>query len=181
MASDRVRIADLGVGDRLSLVRYLRVTDTTREGTIVVETDDGQYWSVDSGIVRRTCYSASQYDTTEKVTRSRMAYLLEHAGDAIFTVTFHKKPDVNSIADALAAAPEDIRQWPQAKRRKVVREWLGGEERRLVGYLKSPEPDINGRIRVIDLAIAAADHPERLVDPRTIQELILKRVKYTAQ
>lgn len=165
-------------GDRLSLVRYLRVTDASPQTSVVVHTDVGQVWSVDRAIIRNTCYSASQYHAVQTVTRTRIAYLLEHAGDAIFTVTFCKKPDVNAIADSIAGLPGDIRTVTQAARRKMVREWLAGQERTLVGYLKSAEPDINGRIRVIDLEAPAGSSAERLVDPRTIEKLILKNVLY---
>jgi hypothetical protein len=68
------------------------------------------------------------------------------------------------------------------KLKKAVKKALEGEERVLVGRLLGTKDDF-GRFHVIDMDIAedkskSYDVRQRLVDPRTLNWLIVKNVKY---
>jgi len=166
-------------GDRFSLIRYCQVTEL-RDTKFTVKTDDGQYWQVDKGIVERTCYTANQFTEEVQLSKTDIAKCFEQAGDTIFTVMFHKKVKPEDVAETIGSLEENPAQWNQTKRRKLARDLLAGEERVLKGYLKSPEPDIYGRVKVHDLEVAEGTN-ERLVDPRTIEWLILKNIKYVVK
>ncbi len=163
-------------GDVFALIRYCTVTSTTAHGgsKFAVKTDDGNAWDVSKSIVASSCYTANQFVVEERKTRGEIAHLFEHAGDAAFTVCFRKQPKAEDIAELLAGADEDVRTMTQAKRRKLAKTFLEGEERVLVGHLASDKLDDFGRMSVMDLVV----NERRLVDPRSLEWLILKRVKY---
>lgn len=171
--NNKTNVNNVKEGDRFSLIRYCEVTEV-RDNKFTVETDDGHFWQVDKGIVRDSCYTANQFEAVEKETRTQLAARFEKMGDVIFTVMFHKKPKPEEIADTIQGLEEDPREWNQAKRRKLARDFLAGEERILIGHLKSQHPDVNGRMKVFDLEKGE----DRLVDPRTIEWLVHKGVKY---
>ena len=131
----------------------------------------------DGGSIMSTDYVAP--GKVYKVTQTQMAQKLEFVGQMPFSVCFTKKVDPNAVADGLANA--DLGS--QAKRRKVVKQLMQGEERVLHGVLdRSGEDDVQmelGRYRVIDLdAKRKGEHAQRLVDTRTIRWLVCDGVKY---
>ena len=133
----------------------------------------GQTLRVSSPVVAREMHSAAQIKETKKVTRTEMAKLLMDAKTTVFTVTFEKKLTAQKVMDSLSGYKADE---PARKRRKVVTDAMKGEVRVLTGYLKDCEPFM-GRSTVYDLNIPMGKN-ERQVDHRTLQELIIRNVKY---
>ena len=108
-----------------------------------------------------------------------MAQIIEGVGHLPFQVCFLKKADAKSVADALDGADLST----QAKRRKLAKELLDGEERVMHAKLKrSAEDDTElelGRYKVIDLEKSTPGHPAfRLVDTRTVNWVIVDGVKF---
>jgi len=101
-----------------------------------------------------------------------------------FRVTFNKKVEPNTVADALASRLEEAGE-SQAKRRKVMRELMKGERRVMNAKLRLDmygKPIMErGRFSVLDLDVAhkhAGDNGIRLIDSRTITELVFGGVRY---
>lgn len=103
-----------------------------------------------------------------------MVELLMNAKECVFTVTFRKKIQPKDIEDTLSAIKTDA----QLKNCKdLAKQLTEGQETTITGYLVKTEEKL-GRSTIIDLA---QDYNKgwRQVDHRTIEELILKNVKYT--
>jgi hypothetical protein len=167
---------DLKEGEWLSGTIYYKVGKAI--GSCHEITDSfGRKLSVGNTILHNEMISASQFDTEVKVTRTEMVEILLHAGEAVFTIKFRKQltgKDVNGILD-----DEKYDTQPAAKRIKLCNQAIkAGEPRYLTGYIRNTEHAM-GRTNVIDLALENSPHNTRQVDHRTLEELILKRVKYT--
>lgn len=120
--------------------------------------------------------SSTQYDTEVKVTRSEMVQKLMEAKDTCFTVTFRKQLNGKRLLELVDTYLEDDE--PPSKRIKTCNNILkDGEERVMTGFIAVAEPCM-GRTSVVDLNVPQGQHALRLVDHRTVEELILKRVKY---
>ena len=160
-------------GDKFSMLRYCTVTEV-RADKFTVKTDDDNFWQVDKGIVGNSCFTAHQFNNEVKMTATELAERFEKVGDHVWTVCFHKKVDPDVVADVLLNVAEDVRQMNQAKRRKLARELLVGEPRIMIGHILNHHPDVNGRLKVIDLEVGE----ERLVDPRTLEWFIYQNTKF---
>lgn len=155
-------------GDRLSRVSYLEVLEVGPKA-IVVKNSNGLQWTINPSILEAEAVSANQYVETKKVTRTEMAELLENAKDSIFTVTFGKQLSVQKIINDLTHSDEMSKQ-------ELAKTILKEEERILIGRLVSTEVKL-GRSIVEDLENTTGSSL-RLVDHRTISELILNNTKY---
>lgn len=169
----QAKVADIKPGDVFSLLRYCTVVSVGAD-KFTVRTDDGNSWDVSKTIVAQSCYTASQFVETREVTRTELAAIFERCGDHVWSLEFHKQLDPNVVADKFTALDDDVRSLSQAKRRKLARDLLEGEARTMTGRLVSHSPDVDGRYRVIDLAL----NEQRLVDPRTLEWLVYQNVKY---
>jgi len=178
----RVNYQNLKPGDRLFELNYYKVLGVNDTGnpldTVSLEDQAGAVINVTRGIVEDVMFCTSQYNKEEKVTKRRLAQILEAAGHASFRVTFLKQVASNSVADGLDGSDLST----QAKRRKLVKTLMEGETRVMHARLhRSEEDDVQmelGRFRVVDLEIPKGEHNERLVDTRTVSELILEGVRY---
>lgn len=164
-------VGQLKKGDILSETQYYTVVDVN-ENMVNVVNERGHQFSVGTGIVRDGIYSANQYTTTEKVNKTRMGEVLMEAGDAVFTVCYHKQIDPKKVVQTLwELNPCDYETYIEQ-----VTPLLKGSERVLIGYLVKSEQHM-GRSLVIDLEVKR-DKAYRWVDHRTLKWLILKNVKY---
>jgi len=125
--------------------------------------------------LKNKAYAASQYSSTLTVSRIELVEALENAGDSVFTVTFCKRVNQKDIVANFQA----LDKIPSSKTElnKIAKVLLAGTERTMVGYLDSTEPNM-GRSKVVDLEVSAGKHQLRLVDHRTVKELILQDVRY---
>ena len=169
------------VGERLALFNYYTVTSTDK-AWIHVKDEKGNGLSIARDIVDQSMTSTTQFQREEEVTRTRLANIIGTAGHAAFRVTFTKAVEPNAVADALADKIDDVKG-TQAKRRKVVREAMRGEERVMHCRLcRSGEPTELGRYQVIDLeAQDTGKHALRLVDTRTVSEVVIEGTRYFAK
>jgi endo-alpha-1,4-polygalactosaminidase (GH114 family) len=174
----RTNYADIKVGDRLSETQYYKVISITNDtDRLRVQNERGFEFSVSKEIVEEGMYNASQYTEEKKVSRTALVNILEGAGDTIFTVNFHKKPNEETVLKALKTCTVgDLNNDAKMKELSVI--LTSGEERTLVGYLLHTEPKM-GRSRVVDLT-KPANQNNRLVDHRTMNWMIYKGTKYTA-
>lgn len=170
----RTNTSGLKVGDRLSRVSYMEVLSVGSRSS-KVRNQEGMEWTIGNTIIENEAYTASQYSEEKEVSRTEMIEALESAGDSVFTVVFGKKVNQKDIVASL----QGLDEIPTKKTdlNKFAKTLLAGTERRMVGYLASTEPKM-GRSTVVDLEIPADKHQLRLVDHRTVKELILQNVRY---
>lgn len=167
------------VGERLALFSYYKVDKIDSEYVHCTD-ENGQGVRIGKAIVNNSCVSTTQYPLGEvKVTRTALALRMESLGHSPFCVTFSKQPQSNVVADGLSDA--DLTS--QAKRRKVVKALMEGEERVMHARLwRSHEDDVEmeqGRYKVVDLEKSEPNKPaQRLVDTRTIKELVVDGTRY---
>lgn len=171
----RTNAHQLQAGDRLSRVSYVQVMGKSPNGGLRIQNQEGLVWTIDNSIVENEMYSASQYTEERTVSRTEMVEALEFAGDSIFTVVFDKKTNQKNITAALMGLEE--LPVKKAAANKLAKSMMTGQERKLVGYLCSTEPKM-GRSIVVDLEIDSDKHNLRLVDHRTVKELILRNTRY---
>ena len=131
------------VGERLALHNYFLVTEV--DGEYVHCTDhNGQGVRIGRSIVTDAMTSTTQYTKSEKVTKTRLAQIMEGLGHAAFRVTFNKQVAPNLVADGLEG--KDLGS--QAKRRKVVKSLMEGEQRVMHARLcRSHEDDVEMEAR----------------------------------
>lgn len=172
----------------MSVVKSLKAGDllAVNNKYIVTHVDDEWVhcttYGTDSGIrfgvklVEESVFSAAQFTSEQKVTSTELSAKLKAAGHAVFTCVFTKKPTVKAGA---AHLDNNVDLGSAAKRRKVAQAILTGEARVLRGCLaRHGGPEESGRVSVIDLEVTDGSHNQRLIDLRTITELILENVRY---
>lgn len=167
----------LAVGDRLSRVSYMEVM-AIGPNFIEVKNQDGLCWKISNAVIAAETYTAAQYSEEVKCSRTELVEKLEGARDSVFTVVFNKKVNQKSMVEALseiANNPDEIFSLSDLK--STAKSLMTGPERTLVGYLASTEPKM-GRSTVVDLQVSTDKHRLRLVDHRTIKELVLRNVRY---
>lgn len=170
----RTDFGTLKVGDRLSETQYYEVLSID-DKKVKVRNERGFEFGISADIIEEGMYSASYFNETKKVSRTALVNILEGAGDTIFTVNFHKKPDEATVMEVLKKCQIGDLNDP-AKLKKIAENITHGESRTLVGYMIQSEPKM-GRSQVIDLTKPAPNN-SRLVDHRTINWLIIKSIKY---
>ena len=174
---------DLKVGDVFARVSHGKIVGIKGE-SFEVENDSGFRWTISKNIVEREFCFAGKHDRSEKVPVSRIERIFkEGIGSNVFQVTFTKKPDVDAGVSTI-----DSSGWEElnkTKRRKVIREVLTGDSRTLIGRLNvdayrsaEHDPESLGRMKVIDLEVPQGERNERLIDLRTVTELIVDGVRY---
>ena len=172
------KASDVKVGEFMTLFNYYKV-EHIDDGYVHVVDEKGNRLRISKGIVNDSMHSTNQFSKSEKVTRTRLAQIMEGLGHAAFCVTFQKQVTPTAVADDLEG--KDVST--KAKRRKVVNELMKGERRVMHAKLKrSFEDDVEmelGRYRVVDLEKSEPGKPApRLVDTRTVSELVVEGVRY---
>jgi len=179
----RTNISKLKVGDYFYRVLHYEVTGIGG-GSINTYSDVAGDSSIATSLVENSAFTTSQFVTEKKVTRTEMAQHIEGLGHAAFRVTFTKMVNPNDIADNLEGADLGT----QAKRRKLVKTLMDGEERVMHCRLhRSEQFDAAmelGRYRVVDIAALLKDKNGdykkalRMIDTRTLTELVVDNIRY---
>jgi hypothetical protein len=169
------------IGDRIWTVNHYKVK-AIENGWYVLSPDDGKAnIRAQAGVLEGAFHSVSKFTTTEKVSTTAMVEKIKQAGHGDFRVTFHKKIDDGNFAEKVqtAVADDTFGDNPR-KRKKWMKENHKGEKRVMKARLLR-NTDTNkvareeaGRIPVYDLD----NEGKRLIDERTIVELITEGVKY---
>lgn len=178
-----VNFKNLKKGDVLSETQFYTVEKLTSE-KVQFKTDNNTPVVLDKGYVESLLVSADQFDSVEKVTRTELAELLVKSSMVAITVNFNKQVDAKDVlAEILDAhkntAPKDV----EKEFKKAIKKALEGEERTIVGRHGGHVNEF-GRLSFVDMQIernlAKPEYDNRLrqVDPRTVNWLILRGVKY---
>ena len=172
------KASNVKVGEFMTLFNYYKVESIDHEYVHVID-EKGNRLRISKGVVNDSMHSTDQYAKSERVTRTRLAQIMEGVGHAAFRVTFQKQVTPTAVADELEG--KDVST--KAKRRKVVNELMKGETRVMHAKLhRSIEDDVEmelGRYKVVDLEKSEPGKPApRLVDTRTISELVVEGTRY---
>jgi len=150
------------------------------DGTKVfkLKNTDGMEWLIDGSIVEKELAFADQFDSEEKVSRTRAIEVIGENSHTAMTITFRKKLDPKEVAKTLATGQGSLtaRTW-----NKNVKEALAGIVSTIIGYHTNTF-DEHQRLRFIKLSDTDKPGPNfRLVDTRTVDSVIVARVKYTVK
>lgn len=172
----------LKAGEKLSETQYYKVVKISGS-KVQLKNGLGQDIVVDSAYVEDCLISGAQFSDIKKLTKTEMAKLFLENSNVVFTVSFNKQvKDTDVVKEIMEAYSSSTPKEIKAKVKKAVKKGLNGEERVLEGYHTGVQDDF-GRVSAIDMNIEKDPSKDynsslRLVDPREINYLILKGVKY---
>jgi len=174
-------VAVIGPGSILSETSFYVVKSLEKGGKVVVVDDYGHSINLSERYVKEITISADQYDSEEKKTKTAMtvAYITQSTEKLKRDYEAEKTAKINEIQRAslstAAKLLEDLIDNP------ITRE-IPGKLRVMKGRHYGHQ-DTNGRVSFIDMEITRDaskdfDTRTRLMDPRTIQWMIVNKVKY---
>lgn len=160
---------------------------------VQLKNDYGELVVVDKPYVEKCLVSSEDITENKTMSRTDLINLFISATNVICTVNYNKKVDEKEIQKALEALYPNkggkILSEADYKKavKKNLKDALEGEERTMVGRHLGRYDEF-GRIKFIDMEVAGGydetkdyDTRTRLVDPRTLNWLILRGVKYVAK
>lgn len=175
----------LKTGEILSETQYYKVAKIVGNN-VQLTNDFGEDIIVDAGYVDKCLTSASQFLTEEKITKTELTELFLANPYTAMSLSFNKQvKDTDVIKEIMAAYETSTPKQMTDAVKKAVKRGLSGEERIIVGrHTGSQDPF--GRINFTDMNIEKIDGKDydlrlRLVDPRTLNWLILRGVRYTVK
>ena len=183
-----MKFQDLKVGEVLSETQFYKVVKTVGD-RVQLETDSGENIVVDRNYAEDLLNSADQFTATEKVSRTELIEkFLSHTRVAM-TVNFNKQVKPADVKKAIVELYPNKggKLMSEADFAKKVAKAvdLKGEERTMVGRHYGTQ-DSNGRVSFVDMEVAkeagkSYDPRLRLVDPRTLNWLVVSGVKYVVK
>jgi hypothetical protein len=165
------------VGSVYSRHSFGTVTDIAGD-TFTVQNEKGDSWQIGRTILEKEFSFAEQFDSEETVNRTRAIEVMVENPQTAMTIHYNKAPEVADkdgkigVATALKngqGAMSD-KEW-----KKLVATQVAGEEREMIGHHFGAF-DEHRRLHFVE-----SGKGPRLVDPRTLNWLIVKRVKYTVK
>jgi len=179
------KFSELKKGDVLSESQYYKVEKTSGSKVQLLVGD--QHIVVTKDYVESFLSSADQFNEAEKMNKTKLAELFINSPRIALTVAFYKqdkKKTKKAYKEELVNKAEEVKE-DFLKRglaaiedalANPVSEVIPGELRVMRGRHYG-EVDDMGRIKFVDMDIEGENNM-RVVDPRTIQYLIVNNVKY---
>jgi len=169
----------LKVGEKLSETQYYKVIKIAGD-KVQLKNGIDQDIVVDKAYVEDCLTSAEQYTKEESINKTELTKLFLDNHSVAFTVSFNKQVKEADVTKEIMSAYEgSTPKTIEAAIKKAVKRGINGEERILTGYHNGTLDDF-GRVQVVDMNVTEGS-PNRLVDPRTLNYLILKGVKYNVK
>jgi hypothetical protein len=169
-------------GSVLSETQFYKV-DSIVGNNVILVTDSNEKIQVSKGYAETLLDSADDFTTVEKITRTELVEKFLTSTRVAMTVNFNKKVDEAAIRkDIISLYPNKggklISEADFTKKVKQIID-LKGEERVMRGRHYGIQ-DANGRVSFVDMDLPSTDPTarKRLVDPRTLNWLIVNGVKY---
>lgn len=124
--------------------------------------------------------TADQFDKEEKITRTEAATLLTANANVALTVNFNKQVDAKDVEKEIMDAYKNSTPTQlEAAVKKAVKSAISGVERTMVGRHSGSITEF-GRLNFTDMD-ASGGNRTRQVDPRTLNWMIIKGVKYVVK
>lgn len=181
----KTKFSELKAGDCLSEVQYYRFVKKSGD-KVQLKNGLDQDIVVDKGYVEDCLTSADQFEKEEKLNKTDMAALFLKSTNVALTVSFNKQvKEADVVKEILDAYEGSTPKTIETAIKKAVKRGMNGEERVLVGY-HTGITDNFGRCSAIDMNIVKDPSKDyntalRLIDPREINYLIVKGVKYSVK
>jgi hypothetical protein len=170
--TQRCDFSKVKVGDVFT--RHSFGTVIAIDGTrLMLKNSDDYKWSIDANILEQEFCFAEQFDSEQKVSRTAIIDVIDDNPGTAMTVQFYKKAKHLDVAkDLKSGKPDDMtdRAWSNK-----VKKLMDGEERIMVGKHHGSY-DEHRRLHFTESGKGA-----RLVDPRTVQSLIVRRIRYVVK
>jgi len=182
------KFKDLKTGEKLSETQYYSVIKVAGE-RVQLRTDSGENVVLDRGYVESLLSSASQFETEEVKTKTEMAALFLSSPGVALTVNFNTQVKEKDAIDQLKAIYPNKggKMTSEADYSKKVSEIISsvitGKERTMIGRHYGSQNEF-GRVSFIDMEVdrdvtkLEYDSRTRQVDPRTINWMIIRGIKY---
>ena len=187
-----MKVDKLEKGTVLSETSFYKVTKVESDH-VVVNTDDGVEVKLSNAYVEKILDVADYFDSEEKKTATELADILLNNPRVAMTVAFYKKDETKpkKVYEAEKKAKiEEIQSASLANASKLLEDLIEnpiskvipGELRIIKGRHEGHQNDL-GRLHFVDMNLEKTakdrDDRERQVDPRTIQYVIVRGVKYS--
>jgi hypothetical protein len=182
------KFKDLKVGEKLSETTYYSVAKIVGD-KVQLKSDDGADIVLNKGYIENMVTSASQYSSEESISRTEIAALFLSSPGVVLTVNFYtqvKEKDALAAMEAIypnkggkMLSEADFKK----KAKEILSSVITGKERTMIGRHYSSVNEF-GRVSFIDMEVdkdttkADYDSRTRQVDPRTINWMIVRGVKY---
>jgi hypothetical protein len=141
---------------------------------IRIENTNGKAWDIGVDLVAAEFSFANQHDVDITLSRTKALEVLTKRTWTAMTVKFRKKVDLKQAAEALnterLSTTMNAKDWT-----KLVETIMAGEERTMVGYHHG-DHDQHGRL--VFWEIVEGREQRRLIDPRTVFEVIVAKTRY---
>ena len=172
----------LKVGSKLSESQYYKVEKVVGN-QVQLRNDFDEPVVVDNNYVEKCLTSADQFEQERTMSRTDVANLFIASTNVALTVNYNKQVNEKDVKDQLVSLYPNkggkILSEADYKKAisKVISSALSGEERIMVGRHYGNQDEFEkSQDKSLDY-----DNRQRLVDPRTINWLILKGVKYVVK
>jgi len=159
------------------------VVDSVTATSIIVIDDDNNKIELSKTYADKVLSSAHDFAKEEKITKTQLAEIFMANPRVAMTVCFFKQvKEADITAEIIKAYEGSTIKTMEAAIKKAVKRGLEGEERVMVGRHYGASDDF-GRVHFIDMEVVKDgtkdyDTRMRLVDPRTLQYLIVNNIKY---
>jgi len=159
------------------------VVDSVSATSIIVIDDDKNKIELSKAYADKVLSSAHDFAKEEKVTKTQLAEIFMANPRVAMTVHFFKQvKEADVTAEIMKSYESSTPKTMEAAIKKAVKHGLEGEERVMIGRHYGASDDF-GRVHFVDMEVAKDaskdyDTRMRLVDPRTLQHLIVNNVKY---
>jgi hypothetical protein len=178
--TSRSDFSKVKVGSVYSRHSFGKVTGFGRDAygnpMVQIENSNGESWTISPNIMEAEFSFADQFDSEEKVSRTRAIEILTDNPRTAMTINYNKKPKTNDVGDGILGLINEAIKTGKAPTKKSVRQFageqLGGPERTMIGY------HVNSYDEHRRLRFNESGKGQRLVDPRTLNWMICDRVKY---
>lgn len=176
------KFKNLKTGDVLSETSFYKVEKVVGN-KVQLGMENGESVVLDEGYVNSFLSSADQYSKEEAVTRTEMGEIMIKSSFRALTASYQKQVKDTDIQKEIQDAYDN--STPKefgTKMKAAVKKGLNGEERIMKGRHFGVQ-DVNGRLSFVDMGIdrdtsKTYDTRLRLLDPRTLNWLIVDDVKY---
>ncbi len=179
-----IKFKDLKVGEALSETQYYTVEKIVGD-KVQIKNDNQESIVVNKDYLESCLVSATQVSSTKTINKTEAANLFISNPGVAICVNFNKQvKEADVLKEVMekvsGASIKDI----EKEVKKGIKKALEGEERTMIGRHNGDVDDF-GRVKFIDMEIAKGsggyDARIRQVDPRQINSLTIKGVKYTVK
>lgn len=172
-------------GDVLSETQFYKVIKTSGD-KVQLQNDNGEDIVVGKPYVESLLNSANQFTETKKVSMTEAATIFQNSTNIAVTVNFNTKvKEADVVKEIMDTFEGSTMKSMESAVKKAIKTALEGKERTMIGRHYGHMNEL-GRISFIDMEETKDpskdyDTRTRLVDPRTLNWLVVRGVKYVVK